>query len=239
MAKDYTESIEAKEALVARAEELQDSTSWKSTSDKMKELMQQWKESGYAGPENDRLWQAFHAAQQHFFERQKQHYAELNEKQKEHKAEKARIIAEAKEVSEGSTDWKKTHEALEALFAQWKKAGSAGRSEDDKLWEEFQEVRNAFYVRRNAAKEEREKGRIEKRQAKSGLIHDVELYTRAHDYSEVTLARMKNLINEWKAIGSCGSREDDNRLWEQFKKAQDAYWFGKKFFSHSDNRQRA
>lgn len=230
MAKDYSEAIAAKEELVAKAKELSDSTSWRSTSDKMKELMQQWKESGYAGSENDRLWQEFHAAQQSFFERQKQHYEELKGQQKEHKAEKLRIIAEAREVSENSTDWKGTHTKLEELLGQWKKAGSAGRKEDEELWESFQEIRNSFYERRNAARADREKERVAKRQAKSGLIHDVEMYTRAHDYSDATLDRVKNMINEWKAIGPVGSKEDDNRLWEQYKKAQDAYWFGKKFF---------
>ena len=227
---DFKKSAEEKQALLEQAKQLQDSKEWRSTSDKMKNLMTKWKEAGYAGAENESLWNEFIAAQNTFFERQKEHYAELRDQQGKCRSEKERIISQAKEASEGSTDWKGTHTKLEELLKQWKKAGSAGRNEDERLWGEFQAVRNAFYERRSADRENRERGLIENRQKKSALISEVQNYTRAHDYSEDTLNRVKTMIEDWKTIGFCGKQEGE-QLWEKFRKAQDAYWCGKKFFS--------
>lgn len=227
---DFKANADKKRELIEKAVELKDSTSWKSTSDKMKELMQQWKESGYAGAENDALWKEFQGAQQTFFDRQKEHYAVLNAEHKEHAAEKEAIIAEAKEAAEGSTNWKGTHEKLEALFARWKKTGSAGRKEDDRLWNAFQEIRNDFYERRNADRQSKEQALITKRQTKGALISEIQKFTNAHDYSDATQERVRTLINDWKAVGFCGKAEDE-QLWAKFQKAQDAYWFARKFYT--------
>lgn len=226
---EFKANADKKRELLEKAEELKDSNSWRSTSDKMKELMVKWKEAGYAGADNEPLWKELKSAQQTFFDRQKEHYKKLHSDQKEHAAVKEAIIAEAKEAVEGSKG-KETHEKLEALLARWKKAGSAGRNEDERLWNEFSEIRSSFYEERQKARENKEQALISKRQAKGALISEIQNYTNSHDYSEETQTRVRTLINDWKAIGFCG-RKDDEQLWAKFQKAQDAYWFARKFYT--------
>lgn len=227
---EFKANAEKKRELLKAAEELKDSTSWRSTSDKMKELMVKWKEAGYAGAENDSLWKDFKKAQQIFFDRQKEHYNKLHAEQKEHSVAKEAIISEAREAVETAADWRGTHVKLESLLARWKKAGSAGRNEDERLWNDFQEIRSGFYERRAKERESKEQALIGKRQAKGALISEIQNYTNSHDYSEETQTRVRTLINDWKAVGFCGKKDDEN-LWTKFQKAQDAYWFARKFYT--------
>ncbi len=62
------ENLEAKQALVAKAEELKSSTDWKSATDQFIALQKQWKEIG-AVPrkKSDELWHSFRAACDEFF----------------------------------------------------------------------------------------------------------------------------------------------------------------------------
>ncbi|PRQ10554.1 DUF349 domain-containing protein [Corynebacterium sp. 13CS0277] len=58
----------AKEDLVARAEALKDSTDWAETARAFKQLMDEWRAAGRASRDHDqKLWEAFRAAQDHFF----------------------------------------------------------------------------------------------------------------------------------------------------------------------------
>ncbi len=57
-----------KEELVEQAEAIQDSTDWGGTARAYRDLMQQWKAAGRAPREiDDKLWNRFRAAQDHFF----------------------------------------------------------------------------------------------------------------------------------------------------------------------------
>lgn len=59
----------AKEELVERAEALKDSTEWGETARAYRDLMAEWKAAGRAPREvDDKLWERFRAAQDHFFE---------------------------------------------------------------------------------------------------------------------------------------------------------------------------
>ena len=60
MNQNFDKAKEAKEALIEKAKELEDSVEWKKTSEKFRDLMTQWREAGFAGKEdNDALWEAF------------------------------------------------------------------------------------------------------------------------------------------------------------------------------------
>jgi hypothetical protein len=66
--KDNSAVANAKETLVARAEQLQTSTDWDSTAREFKQLMDKWKVAGRGRRgADDALWTRFHAAQDAFF----------------------------------------------------------------------------------------------------------------------------------------------------------------------------
>lgn len=234
--REREQNIEQKRRLIEQAKELQNSEDWKKTSARMKELLEQWKTIGHAGPADKSLWEEFQGARQMFFDRQRRHYDRLDELRAQSKSRKQEIIREAGAVAQYSQDWKGTHEKLEEMLSRWKQAGSAGKEEDDRLWAEFQGIRNDFYARRKAAEKKREEEFLTRRQAKAALVAQAQSYASSCDYSAAGAERMKSMSVEWKEIGFCGKDYDD-QLWSAFRMAQDTYWNGKKASGEERHRQ--
>ncbi|MCA9858977.1 MAG: DUF349 domain-containing protein, partial [Thermomicrobiales bacterium] len=114
-----------KESLIARAEELKDSTEWRATGEAYKALFEEWKQVGATGKESDdSLWARFIGAREHFNQRRSQHFEQRQEQWGANAAAKQELIVKAHELST-SDDWRPTSEALRNLFADWKKVGSA------------------------------------------------------------------------------------------------------------------
>jgi len=85
----------AKEDLVARAEALQDSTDWGETARAYRDLMTEWKAAGRAPRDvDDKLWERFRAAQDHFFEARNAVNAERDREFEDNAAAKDALLAE-------------------------------------------------------------------------------------------------------------------------------------------------
>ena len=227
---DQAVSVEKKLALIEKANALKDSEEWKKTAESFKALMDDWRAAGNSGPEGDKLWEQFSSARQAFYDRQRKHYSDLDAQNETRKSEKEKIIAEAREAA-ASTEWGKAHERLEELFAKWKGVGAAGRDEE-KLWSEFQAVRHDFYERRTAARREQEQIFEVRREDKEALIRQAQAYLDDADFSPEAASRMREMGSDWKDIGFCG-RKQENELWEKFHGIQDAYWQAKKASGNS------
>lgn len=210
------ERKQAKEALIAQAEEIKDSTDWKATGEKFRALFDQWKQVGAAGREaDDSLWQRFIAARETFNTRRSAHFAERQEQWAANKEAKEALIAKATELN-SSDQWRPTSEALRALFAEWKKVGSAGRQADEELWQRFRAAQQVFYDRRAEA------FAVNKTQ-KEALCARAEELSNSTDWDATTEA-MKGLMAEWRTIGTAGNREIDDKLWNRFRTAQNRFF---------------
>lgn len=70
-------NLEQKKELCRQAEELQDSTDWKNTTDKLIKLQQEWKKVGpVSGKVSDHIWKRFISACDHFFEEKNKYFKE-------------------------------------------------------------------------------------------------------------------------------------------------------------------
>ena len=130
---------------------------FKKVSDEMDELMNKWKEAGYAGREvNDSLWEAFSQARQGFFDKRKEAFKERDEqretvvKAKLELIEKAKLLSQAMDVSAEKT------QEMKALDESWKKAGNAGRAKENELWEAFSQARQPFWDEKHRIAREKE-----------------------------------------------------------------------------------
>jgi hypothetical protein len=137
---------EAKERLIARAEELSTSTDWKETTAAMRDLMTEWKAAGRAGRDvEDALWTRFRAAQDAFFARRSETFAERDAEQLANQRTKEEIIAKAAALD--VRDPKAAQAALRDLQAQYDEVGhvprDAMRRLDDQMRAAEQRVRDA------------------------------------------------------------------------------------------------
>jgi hypothetical protein len=226
------EEIEAKklskEALIARAEEIKESTDWRVTGDAYKALFEEWKQVGATGKESDdSLWARFIGAREYFNQRRSQHFEQRQEQWGANAALKQELIVRAHELST-SDDWRATSEALRNLFAEWKKVGSAGRQQDEELWKQFREAQQHFYDRRSAFYEDN-------KSRKEALAARAKELSTSEDW-ESTFEEMKSMMADWRTVGTAGNRDLDNKLWDSFRGAQNAF-FDRRFETQAKREQ--
>jgi hypothetical protein len=137
---------DAKERLIARAEELSTSSDWKETTSAMRDLMTEWKAAGRAGRDvEDALWTRFRAAQDAFFTRRTEVFAERDAEQVGNQKKKEEIIARVEALD--VRDPKAAQGALRDLQSQFDDIGHVPRDSmrrlDDRMRAAEQRVRDA------------------------------------------------------------------------------------------------
>lgn len=131
----YKEVREKKQALLEEALKLKDSTEWRQTADKLKQLQQQWKEAGSAGPRDEnRLWTKFREACDLFFQNRKATFEKLDAEQAVNAQAKEALLAEI-EAFAPSGERNKDVEALKNFSARWMNSGRVS----PKLYDAFSE----------------------------------------------------------------------------------------------------
>ncbi len=149
-----------KEALIVRAEALQDSTDWFNTSKIQRELMDEWKAAGFASREaENELWKKFNEARQVFYKAQEAYFKELREKEAVAKTKKEALIEETNNLKDGD-DFDAIRARFDEMMEEWKAAGHSGRKHEESLWAQFREGRDHFYEKlTNVSSQSREERR--------------------------------------------------------------------------------
>lgn len=216
-----------KEDLIKQAERISTSNNWREATDEMNRFMQEWKQCGSAGKErDDALWEAFNAARQTFFDRKNQYWEELKDKFVDAKKAKESIIEEAKALIH-SQDWQGTNEKYKQLMEQWIAAGSAGRDHEDRLWNEFSELRNQYFEHRSEYYDQIHETQDQRYAEKQKLVNEANAIMVKKEYTKENTEQMKQLGVKWKQIGTCGKEKED-LIWQEFRALMDAYFAGLK-----------
>mgnify|MGYP003584889790 CR=1 FL=1 len=220
-----------KEDLCRRAEELQDSTTWKATAETLKGFREEWKSIGSAGmapaetPDgaevdlDEVLWGRFRGALNHFFDRRALDLERRALLRDDAKAKKEALCGRAEALLE-SEDWRGAAEAFEALMEEWKAAGSAGREFDETLWKRFGAARAAIFERRAEHYKDLRREQEENRRRKEALVAEAEALVPSEDLA-AACRRIRELQAEWKTIGA-PPKAVRTELWDRFRAAGNA-----------------
>ncbi len=137
-----------KERIIEQAEELSSSTDWKSTADRYKQLMADWKSAGRAPREvEDGLWARFKGAQDVFFQARSAQYAEQDVELRGNQEVKEAILVEAEAlagVGEGGQGRDKATRRLRELQERWEAAGKVPRDVMRSLEDRMAKVEERF-----------------------------------------------------------------------------------------------
>ncbi len=132
-----------KRRLVAEAEKLQKSTEWGPTSGRYRDLMRDWKAAGPAPRgEEEKLWQAFRAAQDVFFAARDASNAEQDKEFAANAEVKEQLLVEA-EALVPVTDLDAAKTALRAIADRWESAGKVPRDRMQELEGRMRRVEQA------------------------------------------------------------------------------------------------
>ena len=145
-----------KEALIAEAEALADSSDWVATAEKLKALQARWKESGHLPrKQGDELWKRFRAACDRFFERRKPMLDAQNDEQAANFRAKQALIARAQAITDRAPGegWGKAIGAIKDLQREWKEIGHVPRRDADAVYRAFRAACDALFAKRDAARD--------------------------------------------------------------------------------------
>jgi hypothetical protein len=223
------DAVAGKEALIAEAEKLaESSTSWKAAGDRLRNIVDEWKQiRGIDRRTDDALWKRFAAARDAFGKRRGQHFAQLDAERGNAKQIKEKLVSRAEALSD-SKDWKDTATALRELMAEWKAAPRAARDVEDGLWTRFRAAQDAFFAHRSEVFGERDAEQAENQKKKEELIGRAE----AIDLKDPKAAQsqLRDLQSQFDDLGHVprdAMRRIDDRMRaaeQRVRDAVDAEW---------------
>jgi hypothetical protein len=217
---------EQREALVAEAEKIAAqpaaSTQWKTSGERMRALLDEWKQHQRSGPKLDKatesaLWTRFSHARNAFDKARRAWFAELETTRADARATKESLVAEAEQLST-STDWAPTARAFKQLMDRWRLAGRASRAEDDALWERFRSAQDAFFTAKDevvAAEDESFRANLA---VKDELLVEAEALLPVKDV-EAAKAALRGIQDRWEAAGKV-PRADIERVEKRMRRVE-------------------
>ena len=137
-------------------------------------------------------------------------------------ARKEALATEAEDLAENSTDWKVAGDRIRDILEEWRTIRGIDRKTDDALWKRYSRARDSFNRRRGSHFAGLDRGRAAAKKEKEDLVARAEALKESTDWNETARA-FRDLMKEWKAAGRA-PREVDDKLWEQFRAAQDHFF---------------
>lgn len=203
------------EELCARAQALQEIADPEEAARRLPDLLERWKAASIAEPDRAQaLWQRFKAATE---EVRARHEALLLQH-----SDRKRALCEQAEALSASVYWMKTAEAVKALQAEWKIAGTAARGEEKALWERFRKACDEFFSRRDQDRSKRKEEWAKNLEAREALIARAEALADSTDW-KTAAADFKSLQAQWKTIGPARPNRSE-ALWRRFRAAGDRFF---------------
>lgn len=189
-----------KERIVSEAESLALSESWKSTGEKLKDLLAQWQAAPRLDKQTDaELWKRFSSSRNKFDKRRRTHFANLETVSAEVAQKKESLVVEAESLA-NSREWLKTAHRFKELMDAWKAAGRGKPSSDAKLWERFKKAQDTFFAAKNEDLAKRQENMVVNLAKREELIVKIEALLPITDIA-ATKKAFRTLMDQWSKIG--------------------------------------
>ena len=194
------EAAALKEKIVTEAESLIESTAWKVTSARLKELLEEWKKAPRLDKKLDAaLWKRFSSSRNKFDKRRRVHFANLDSEHKLIANTKELIVKEAESLM-NSRDWVNTANKFKILMDQWKASGRGKKSSDTALWNRFKAAQDTFFQSKNADLAKRKVSMTENFEKRKALVSQIEALLPITDF-KVSRKEFNELFEKYQRIG--------------------------------------
>lgn len=222
------EAATQREAIVAEAETIAGqppgSTQWKTSGERMRALLDDWKQHQRSGAKLDKttesaLWVRFSHARNAFDKNRRSWFADLESTRADARSTKQALVTEAEALST-STDWTPTARAFKQLMDRWRAAGRASRADDDALWERFRTAQDAFFNAKDqvaAAEDEEFRANLV---VKEAILLEAEAILPLTDV-EAAKVTLRGIQDRWEAAGKV-PRADLERVETRMRRVETA-----------------
>jgi hypothetical protein len=210
------------EQVEALASEDPAKTQWKQASTRLDELFSAWQKHQHEGPripknEANDLWKRFRAARTTLERNRKSFFAELDSQHRDVRARKTELIERAEALAPLGADGVPQYRTL---LDDWKRAGRAGKRNDDALWARFKAAGDVLYSAKaetDAIENEEYQRNLEQKLA---LLEEAEPLLKATDRNQARSALL-SIQTRWDAIGKV-PRDQVRTIEERLRKVESA-----------------
>ena len=143
-----TENLERKTQLCIEAEALMDSSEWKTVTEQMKKLQEEWKTIGPVPKRHtDKIWKRFRAACDTFFNRKNEHFSGRRTEEDANLAAKKALIEEIKafQLTPLTPSRNENMEAIKAFQKRWIEIGYVPMKHKDAINKEYRELIDGLF----------------------------------------------------------------------------------------------
>ncbi len=203
IAKNRDKNYEIKTALLEEAKLLRDSSDWKLTTAKFKELKLKWIKTGSAHKEvDDQFSEDFNAALEYFFKRRNDHFKQqariLNDRLMRYKS----FINQVKRINrEGSPP--SQADRVKSIQREWKSVGRIDKRKFARVSNDFRREIEQYFNNLKYSAAIKDKSPIE---IKQDMLKEVEQML--DNNGRVNMATVKTLQNKWKQLGKQADARD-------------------------------
>ena len=231
---DRRRNLEAKEALIKRAEALAQVPGINKALDELTKLHEDWKHIGpVPNEQREPLWQRFIAASDVLHQRRKEFVDQRSTVEKANLVVKQALLERVLPFASFDTDrvnlWRSKTDELQEIKTEWEAAGLVPRAQADALNKQYWAAYKAFFNRKNDFFKSLDNEKSANVKAKVALIEQAE---EASNNADGDAARQVviRVQKEWKDVGRVPDKLAD-KLWHRFRTACDAVFERPKFES--------
>ncbi|GAA3962392.1 DUF349 domain-containing protein [Hymenobacter antarcticus] len=221
---DRRRNLEAKEALIKRAEALGAAPGINKALDELTKLHEDWKHIGpVPNDQREPLWQRFIAASDVLHQRRKEFVDQRSTVEKANLVVKQVLLERVLPFATFDTDrvnlWRSKTDELQEIKTEWEAAGLVPRAQADALNKQYWAAYKAFFNRKNDFFKSLDNEKSANVKAKVALIEQAE---EAANNADGDAARQVviRVQKEWKEVGRVPDKLAD-KLWNRFRAACD------------------
>lgn len=228
---DRRRNQEAKEALVVRAEALQQQSSINKALQDLRQLHEEWKHIGpVPNEQRETLWQRFLQASEKVHDRKKEFLTSRSTQENANLERKTALLAQLQPFGEFQTErvneWRSKTDELQKLKEEWDAAGLVPREKAEQMNKQFWGAYKGFFQRKNQFFKALDEEKNTNLKRKLELCEQAEAALQNTDWEEAreTIIRLQK---EWKLIGRVPEKQSD-KVWNRFRTACDSFFDRKK-----------
>lgn len=228
---DLKRNFELKTELLDKLRNLQNLDNAKEIERLIKIYRNDWEDIGPVPNDKwDTLKGAYRATLEEVYGKLKLHYNSIEEQKEQNLNSKKELLDKAKHILEqtekaGTSQWNNLTNELIALQNSWKAIGRAAQKDNDKVWNEFRQLCDAFFDKKKEFFAAVNEKMSEVRAQKHKLIEKADALKASTDWQKTGLALIR-LQDEWKKVPHAGGEE--NSLFQKFRAACNHFFEAKK-----------
>ncbi|MCC2544835.1 DUF349 domain-containing protein [Hymenobacter sp. BT175] len=224
---DRRRNLEAKEALVQRAEALAQQPSINKALQELRQLHEEWKNVGpVPNEQRDPIWNRFLQASEKVHDRKKEFMSARTAQETANLSRKTALLEQVKVFGEFHTervnDWRAKTDELQKLKEEWDAAGLVPRDKAEQLNKQFWTAYKGFFQRKNQFFKSLDEEKSSNLKRKLELCEQAEAALQNPDWEQGREIVIR-LQKDWKLIGRVPEKQSD-KVWNRFRTACDAFF---------------